>query len=234
MKCNNTDSALIGYLLKTLSPAAEKRMQKHLAACDECRARLDRFARTQMMLDELHAPGPPGSLVPRAMNAIAGEGKDTKKNKSAVIGRKNHIEAMGKAVGSEQMRVYRFLIRRLGKRAGEAAFDDYLQEQMQLQFTTGDGSVLSYEDVVNAATGERAVRHTQGSTTCSTVENCSFPALAKEIGISTNPCATICCRQIKLIEKTRSLKIQCVRQRTHERGGCRFLIKPTGKSSRGI
>jgi len=63
------------------------------------------------------------------------------------------------------------------------------------------------------------------------VENCSFPAPAKEIGISTNPCATIYRRQIKLIEKTRSVEIRCLRNRTHEKGGCEFLIKPTGRHS---
>lgn len=102
---------------------------------------------------------------------------------------------------------------------------------MLLRFTTEDGSTISYGDLINAATGERSIHQTEGQTTRSTIENCSFPSLAKEMGISTNPCATICRRQIKLIEKTRSVEIKCLSHRTHEKGGCSFLIKPTGRHS---
>jgi len=230
MKCKKNDSAVIGYLLKTLSPAAEKSMREHLADCDECRARLERFKRTQKLLDELHTPQASKDLVRRIMDTIVAGRKDKQKI-ARDIPFDNYIEALGKAAGSELMRVYAFLTRHLGRKKGEAAFDEYLQEQMALRFTTGSGSVISYEDLINTATGERSIKKAAGQATYSTVENCSFPSLAEEIGISTNPCATICRRQIKLIEKTHSLKIQCVRQRTHERGGCKFLIKPVGKDS---
>ena len=129
------------------------------------------------------------------------------------------------------MRVYHFLTQHLGLEKGEAAFDDYLQEQMQLRFTTATGATITYEDVINTATGELSVKKTEGRATRSRIENCSFPTLAEEIGISTNPCATICRRQIKLIEKTRSVEIKCLKHRTHKKGGCEFLIKPAGKDS---
>lgn len=227
MTCKKTDNAIIGYLFKTLSADAEKRMEKHLAACDECRARLVRFKRTQDLLDELHAPQPPKDIAHRIASTI-----DKGKQETApAIQLDDYVEALSKTAGSELMRVYAFLTRHLGLEKGEAAFDEYLQEQMQLRFTTGTGSIISYEHLINTATGERSVKKTEGLATCSTVENCSFPSLAEEIGISTNPCATICRRQIKIIEKMRSVEIKCTKHRTHKKGGCEFLIKPAHKDS---
>jgi hypothetical protein len=234
MKCKKTDSAVIGYLFKTLSPEAEKRMGKHLALCSECRARLDRFKRTQKLLDTITCPAPPDRLARKALNRIASQ-----RNKGQAENRKNtpdiplpdYIEALSKTAGSELMRVYAFLTRHLGLEKGETAFDEYLKEQMQLYFTTETGTVITYEHLINTATGERSVKRTEGRTTCSTVENCSFPALAEEIGLSTNPCATICRRQIRLIEKMRSVEITCLRHRTHKKGGCEFQIKPAGKGA---
>jgi hypothetical protein len=227
MKCKKTDSTIIGYLFKALSPDAEKRFDKHLRACDECRERLARFKRTQKLLDGLHAPQPSEDLTHRIMHTI---GEDSRKT-AADIAPDDYVEALGKTAGSELMRVYAFLTRHLGLEKGEAAFDEYLQEQMQLRFSTGTGSVITYENLINTATGERSVTKTEGQATCSTVENCSFPSLAEEIGISTNPCATICRRQIKIIEKMRSVEIKCTKHRTHKKGGCEFLIKPAEKDS---
>jgi hypothetical protein len=230
MKCKKTDSAVIGYLFKTIPQRSRDRMEKHLLSCPQCRARLARFRRTRKLLDTLSAPAAPKNLAARVLRTIAAQPSPQKtapqKTTAPAIPRKDFIEALSKTAGSEQLRVYHFLTKLLGVKKGEAAFDEYLQEQMQLQFSTGDGSTISYEALINAATGERSIHQTKGQTTCSTVENCSFPALAKEIGISTNPCATICRRQIKLIEKTRSVEIRCLSHRTHEKGGCRFLIKP--------
>ena len=73
MKCKKTDSAVIGYLFKTLSPGAEKTMEKHLALCSECRARLDRFKRTQKLLDEINCPAPPDNLAHKVLNSIAAQ-----------------------------------------------------------------------------------------------------------------------------------------------------------------
>lgn len=230
MKCKKTDSAVIGYLFKTLSPEAEKRIEKHLALCSECRTRLDRFKRTQELLDEINCPTPPDNLAHKVLNSIAAqryaEHPDNTQKTTPGIPLPDYIEALCKTAGSEQMRVYHFLTRLLGVKKGEAAFDEYLQEQMQLQFTTENGSVISYENLINTATGERSIHKTRGKAKCSTVEHCSFPALAEEIGLGTNPCETICRRQIKLMEKTRCVEITCLRHRTHEKGGCEFLIKP--------
>ena len=230
MNCKKTDSTVIGYLFKTLSADAEKRMNTHLATCEECRTRLERFKRTQTLLDEIDSPIPPQGITRKALQAIA-EQQDTghTENRPGItppIPLPDYIEALSKTAGSELMRVYAFLTRHLGLEKGEIAFDEYLQEQMQLRFTTETGSVISYENLINTATGERSVKKTRGQDTCSTVENCSFPSLAEEIGISTNPCATICHRQIKLIEKIRSVEIKCTKHRTHKKGGCEFLIKP--------
>lgn len=230
MKCKKTDSAVIGYLFKTLSPDANERMEKHLKSCSECRARLERFKRTQALLDEINDPTLPKNLAHKVLRSIAAQpapDKPAHRQKTApAIPRKDYIEALSKAAGSEQIRVYHFLTKLLGVKKGEAAFDDYLQEQMQLQFTTETGSVISYEDLINTATGERSVHTTKGRAKYSTVENCSFPALAVELGLGTNPCETICRRQILLMEKTRSVEIKCLKHRTHEKGGCSFLIKP--------
>jgi hypothetical protein len=230
MKCKKTDSAVIGYLFKTISPDAEKRMEKHLASCDECRARLDRFKRTQILLDEINDPAPPKDLIHKTLNNIAAqrntEQTENQQKTAPDIPLPDYIEALCKTVGSEQMRVYHFLTKHLGVKKGEAAFDEYLQEQMQLKFTTETGAIISYENLINTATGERSVHKIKGQTKCSTVENCSFPALAEELGLGTNPCETICRRQIMLMEKTRSVEIKCIKHRTHEKGGCEFLIKP--------
>jgi len=235
MKCKKTDSAVIGYLFKTISPNAEKRMEKHLASCDECSTRLDRFKRTQKLLDAITCPEPPNTLARDVLSSIAAqhEAKQSENRQKAApdIPLPDYIEALCKTAGSEQMRVYHFLTKHLGVEKGEAAFDEYLQEQMQLQFTTETGAVISYENLINTATGERSVHTTEGLTKYSTIENCSFPALAEEIGLGTNPCETICRRQIMLMEKTRSVEIKCLKHRTHEKGGCEFLIKPKGGHS---
>jgi hypothetical protein len=229
MKCRKTDSAVIGYLFKTLSPGAQKTMEKHLALCSACRARLDRFKRTQKLLDEIECPSAPDNLAHNVLESIAAQHSTEQtgnRQKTPGIPLPDYIEALCKTAGSEQMRVYHFLTKLLGVKKGEAAFDEYLQQQMQLQFTTETGSVISYENLINTATGERSIHKTEGLTKYSTVQNCSFPALAEEIGISTNPCATICRRQIMLMEKTRSVEIKCLKQRTHKKGGCEFQIKP--------
>jgi hypothetical protein len=230
MKCKKTDSAVIGYLFKTLSPSTQKSMEKHLALCAECRAPLDRFKRTQALLDEINAPTPPDNLAQEVLNSIAAqpntEQVENQQKTAPDIPLPDYIEALCKTAGSEQMRVYHFLTKLLGVKKGEAAFDDYLQEQMQLQFTTETGAIISYENLINTATGERSVHKTEGLTKYSTVENCSFPALAEELGLGTNPCETICRRQIMLMEKTHSVEIKCLKHRTHEKGGCEFLIKP--------
>jgi len=235
MKCKKTDSAVIGYLFKTISHDAEKRMEKHLASCNECSTRLDRFKRTQKLLDAITCPEPPDNLTRDVLTNIAAQ-HDAKqpqnRQKTAPdIPLPDYIEALCKTAGSEQMRVYHFLTKHLGVENGEAAFDEYLHEQMQLQFTTETGAIISYENLINTATGERSVHKTEGLTKSSTVENCSFPTLAEEIGIGTNPCETICRRQIKLMEKTRSVEIKCIKHRTHKKGGCEFLIKPKGGHS---
>jgi len=235
MKCKKNDSAVIGYLFKTLSAEAEKRMGKHLMSCNDCRTRLERFKRTQTLLDEIDTPTPPEGITRKALNAIgeqknAGQPED-REGAAPAIPLPDYLEALSKTAGSEQIRVYHFLIKHLGVEEGEAAYDEYLQEQMQLRFTTETGSVISYENLINTATGERSVHKTDGQAKCTTVENCSFPALADEIGIATNPCETICRRQILLMEKTRSVEIKCLKHRTHKKGGCEFLIKPTDKDS---
>ena len=83
--------------------------------------------------------------------------KPANRQKTPAIPLPDYIEALSKTAGSEQMRVYHFLTKLLGVKKGEAAFDEYLQEQMQLQFTTETGSVISYENLINTATGERSI-----------------------------------------------------------------------------
>jgi len=230
MKCKKTDSAVIGYLFKALSAKAEKSMEKHLASCSECRARLDRFKSTQALLDQINEPALPDNLPGKILNTIAEQQEastpELSQKTAPDIPFPEYIEALCKTAGSEQMRVYHFLTKHLGMKKGETAFDEYLQEQMQLHFTTETGSVISYENLINTATGERSVHKTEGQTQCTTVENCSFPSLAEEIGLGTNPCETICRRQIMLMEKTRSVEIKCTKHRTHKKGGCEFQIKP--------
>jgi len=51
-----------------------------------------------------------------------------------------------------------------GSKKGEAAFDEYLQEQMLLKFTSEAGSVISYENLISTATGERSLHKTEGRT----------------------------------------------------------------------
>lgn len=181
-------------------------------------------------------PAPPKDLAKKAACGIAGRldaGKAAQVPQAPPdVADKAYIEALGKTVASEQMRVYQFLTKQLGVKKGEAAFDEYLQEQMLLRFTTADGTVLSYEDVINIATGERSFHRMKDDAVESTVEHCYFPRLAQEMGVLNNPCETICRRQIKVVEKLKSVRIRCLRHRTHIGGGCAFLIKPArGHSS---
>lgn len=235
MKCKKTDTAIMGYLFGALPAQSRDSMKTHIEACPDCRARLERFSRTQELLNSLPAPAPPRGLAKKVLRSIAeqtGAGLSAARQKAApAIPFEGYIEALSKTACSEQMRVYQFLTKLLGVEKGEAAFDEYLQEQMRLSFTTGEGSVISYEDLVNTATGERSLHRSRGDAVESTVEHCSFPRLAEEMGINNNPCETICRRQIKVVEKLKSVKIRCVKHRSHAGGGCVFKIKPAGKNS---
>ncbi len=235
MKCKKTDTAIMGYLFGTQPAQSREGMKKHIKACPDCRTRLDRFGRTKTLLNSLPDPEPPQGLAKKVLRSIGlqqGDSKIEVRGKTAAdIPFEGYIEALSKTACSEQMRVYQFLTRLLGVKKGEAAFEEYLQEQMRLSFTTGEGSVISYGDLINTATGERSQHRSRGDAVESTVEHCSFPRLAEEMGINNNPCETICRRQIKVVEKLKSVKIKCIKHRSHAGGGCVFQIKPAVKHS---
>jgi hypothetical protein len=243
MKCNKSENKIIGYLLKTLSPAEFKLMTTHLSSCKFCKEKLEEFQQTDKLLKMWKTPDAFNGLAQEVLDRVhvqqANEPKPFTDSFPTNISFESYIEALRKIAVSEQLRVYTFLTELIGKEKGEEAFDVYLEEQMKLKIQTITGEIVTYEEVINLSTGEKrgsqspgevkksiASTLSTGTVTKAIKQKCLFPSVIKDFGISINPCETVCRRQIKVVEKLKSVRIERTVTLPYKDGGCVFLIKP--------
>jgi len=233
MKCTIKRDRLMGYLLQMLNPGEKAHVEAHLKGCLTCRNELGKLKKVKQLLRQWNVEGPPAGLKKNVLNMTAPEHVSEQKNISASRDRSHAaqdlFEVFRKLVGSEQLRIYKCLIDFLGKEKGEEAFDYYLTEQINMTLSAPTGKSLSYADAVSKSLGGqvRTTRHGKRLKK-ETVEKCPYIALAEEIGLHDNPCMTICLRQMKVIEKQKTVKIDRIKTKTSEAGGCIFLSKRIG------
>ncbi len=224
MTCTKTEDDVVAYCLNTLPAEKHAEMTEHFSSCPRCRKLLDAYRATQSLLDAWQPARPPEGLREPVIAAVRRElvqGAD--KNAGAVPDGADIAGALLKAVTSEQLRVYKFLTGYLGSEQGGDAFERYLEEQSGVKLTDD----LTYIDLLTKLYegDELTITRSNGETT-EHITACPFVDLADDIKFNGNPCETICRRQINVIERLKSVKIDHITLSRRKKGTCMFHSRP--------
>jgi len=234
MICADMEDKLAGYLLQTLTHHETALMKTHLEACAACKKMVARAQKVKELLDAWMPANPPSDLKNTIIATLRAQHTSDKTiaamSQADAVSSDDLFEILRKMVGSEQLRVYKFLTEFFGKELGEKAFEYYLQEQMNMRLSTPAGEVLAYADVIaKSLGGQVTMTRNDEEIKSESVEQCPYMSLAKEMGMQGSPCETICRRQMDAVEKFKSIKIERIKLFPGKDGSCIFLSRPAGQ-----